>query len=155
LIFSSDFEVAGSKVKCTKCAPLLMAQEARQWIDSAGWKTHLKSGIHARALKHEVETLQRATRIDQAAMAEDAEHATNFASLTASLLSGSADVPKNPQIISANEQAMWDSLDIDDIAFSAGTAPDEMVDHRHIEQELKDADMWDGTNLVGGLGMTT
>jgi hypothetical protein len=55
-------------------------------------------------------------------------------------------------MISANEQAMWDSLDMDNITFSAGTAPDDTADRRRIEQELKDTDMWDGTNLVGGFG---
>jgi hypothetical protein len=153
LIFT-DFEVSGTKVKCTKCAPLI-PHEAQQWIDSAGWKNHLKSGIHARALRHEEDTLQRAIRINQAteaALAEDAADGTDFVNLTASLSSSTHAPSKQAQIISANEQAMWDSLDMDDVTFSAGTAPDNTADRRRFEQELKGTDMWDGTYLVGGFG---
>ena len=47
---------------------------------------------------------------------------------------------------------MWDLLDMDNVTFSTGTAPDNTADRRRFEQELKGTDMWDGTNLVGGFG---
>ncbi|KIM73290.1 hypothetical protein PILCRDRAFT_93142 [Piloderma croceum F 1598] len=81
------FEVSGTKVKCTKCT-LLIPHEAWQWIDSAGWKNYLKSGIHAHALRHEEDTPQQAIRINQAteaALAEDAVDSTDFVNLTATL----------------------------------------------------------------------
>jgi hypothetical protein len=152
--FPIDFEVSGMKLRCTKCAPLI-AQSARQWIDFTGWKNHLKSAIHTRGLKHEEEMLQRAVQINQAteaALAGEIEHSTNFAHLNTSLSTSVHAPPKQTRIVSANEQAMWESLDVDDIDFSAGTAPDTMADRRRIERELKDADMRDGTSLVDGFG---
>jgi hypothetical protein len=150
--FPVDFEISGTKVKCNKCAPLI-AHEARQWINSVGWKTHLKSEIHVRALKHEEDILEHASQINratEAALVDDTEHTrTDFALLTASSSITHAP-PEQTRIVSANEQVMWESLDLEDIAFSAGIAPDNTADRRRVERELKDADMWDGMNLLGG-----
>ena len=132
----------------------MIAHEARQWINSVGWKTHLKSEIHVRALKHEEDTLERASQINratEAALADDIQNTrTDFALLTATSSSFTHAPPKQTPIVSANEQAMWESLDMEDITFSAGLAPDDTTDRRRVERELKDADMWDGMNLLGG-----
>jgi hypothetical protein len=53
---------------------------------------------------------------------------TDFALLTATSSSFTHAPPKQTPIVSANEQAMWESLDMEDIAFSAGLAPDNMAD---------------------------
>jgi hypothetical protein len=106
-------------------------------------------------LKHEEDMLQQAVQINQATeveLAGEIEHSTNFAHLNASLLTSAHAPPEQTQIVSANKQAMWESLDVDNIDFSAGTAPDTMANHRSIERELKDANMWDGTSLIDGFG---
>jgi hypothetical protein len=147
------FEVSGSatsKLKCTKCAPLI-ANEARQWIAAASWKAHIQSEIHQRALATEQDTLHRQTRIDRAvdaALAED--RAADFTLLNASSSSVTHLMPK--RIISANEEAMWESLAMDDVFFNVGVAPDGADDQKRVEREMDDADIWGGNSLIHGLG---
>jgi hypothetical protein len=147
------FEVSGSgtsKLKCTKCAPLI-ANEARQWIAAASWKAHMQSEIHQRALATEQDTLHRQTRIDRAADAALAEDcAADFTLLNASSSSVTHLMPK--RIVSANEEAMWESLVMGDVFFDVGVAPDGANDRKRVEREMDDADIWGGNSLIHGLG---
>lgn len=134
------FEVSGTKLKCTKCAPLI-ANETRRWIAAAGWKAHIKSEIHQRALTAEQDTQQRQILIDRAAEAALAEeNMTDFAYLNTSPSSAPPSMPK--RTISANEEAMWESLAMDDVIFDAGTTPNNVDDRRRVEREMDHADNW-------------
>ena len=134
------FNVSGTKLKCTKCAPSI-ANETRQWIAAAGWKAHIKSEIHQRAPAAEQDTQQRQMLIDQAAEAALAEeNMTDFAYLNTSSSSAAPSIPK--RIISANEEAMWESLAMDDVIFDAGTTPNNVDDRRRVEREMDHADNW-------------
>jgi len=146
------FEVSNSdvKLKCTKCAPLI-ANEARQWIAAASWKVHIRSEIHQRALATEQDTRLRQTRIERAADAAVAENnAIDFAPLDASSSSLTPSIPK--RIISANEEAMWELLAMDDVIFDVGAVPNNADDRKRVEREMDDADIWGGNSLVRGFG---
>ena len=76
-----------------------------------------------------MECASQINRATKAALADDIQHTlTDFTLLTAtsSLLTHAP--PKQTSIVSANEQAMWELLDVEDITFSAGLAPDNMAD---------------------------
>jgi hypothetical protein len=53
----------------------LTNNEARQWIAAAGWKAHIKSELHHRALALDQDTQHQQIQIDRAAQAVMAENA--------------------------------------------------------------------------------
>jgi uncharacterized protein (DUF1778 family) len=121
----------------------LIANEARQWIAAVGWKAHIKSEIHQHALTVERDMQQRQMLIDQAAEAALVEeNRTDFACST-SLPSATPSIPKRPKrTISANEEAMWEALVMDDVIFDAGATPNDADDRRRVELEMDLADNW-------------
>lgn len=90
-------------------------------------------------------------RAAAAALAEDAQQSSNFAPVHTLLPFSMPTSSKPARVMSANEEAMWESIEFDDeINFGAGIEPDDTTDRRRVEREIVEADMWGATNLVGG-----
>ena len=84
-------------------------------------------------------------RAAEAALAE--ENMTDLAYLNTSSLSAAPSIPK--RMISANEEAMWESLAMDDVIFDAGTAPNNVDNRRRVEREMDHADNWSDDSGFG------
>lgn len=148
------FEQAGDKVKCRKCAPLIH-DESRKWIASTGWKAHISSAMHARALKREEESDQRAAKInraDQAAIQENEPHQAEYAPLTYAPITSSSHPMAPGRMITAAEDEMWQDIEMGDVIYDAGTAPDLQAEKRRLQRDIDKFGLWNADRMGAELG---
>ena len=136
-----------------KCAPLV-ADKTRQWIARTGWKEHLSSGMHARALLHEQTSHERVSAVNRAtnaAMQEDTEIVyTPLNNYFAG--SSSSKIAPNMHVPTANEEAMWDAFEMGDVNFDAGSAPDHALERQRFERKMDEFGIWNAERVGGVLG---
>jgi hypothetical protein len=136
-----------------KCAPLI-ADEACQWIAGTGWKEHLSSRVHARALLHEQTSRERVSAVSRAmnaAMQEDTEIV--YAPLNNHLAgSSSSKITPNMHVPTVNEEAMWYAFEMGDVNFDAGSAPDLALERQRFERKMDEFGIWNAERVGGVLG---
>src|ERR1700677_4857129 len=90
-------------------------------------------------------------KIDWAAEAVMAENAMpDFAHLD--VPSSSVVLPVPWRMVSANEEAMWESYVMDDVIYDVGVTPNDSDNRKCVEREMDDVEIWGGDSLVGGFG---
>jgi len=145
--------VLGNKVKFTKCATVIV-DETHQWISRAGWKSHMISKAHGRALLHEQQLYQRHSEIERARDADIQEETENakYVSLNNQLIGSSSLPAASTHVPTAAEEVMWDAFEMGEGNFDAGMVPDEVANRQRIQREMDKFGIWNADRLGGILG---
>lgn len=123
-------------------------------MESRGWKPHLKSKQHTRAVEHESRQEAQSSAILHAVEEADREEATGFAPISAPgpsvlpmHLAGPSRRVHEP---SPMEQELWDSVEAGEADFDLGTKPNEDADQLRVENETN-FDIWNADAIMDGV----